>query len=129
MNHKLHNRRKFHRIKFNGQVSVEIGDESYDCCHVRNLSLTGMYVAGDFKHDKAGGCLINFVRDENPEKIYLRAAGEVVWGNEEGIGLKFTAMKMDHYQLFVTTLINNAELPVVVLGQLPPECPFDILSM
>jgi hypothetical protein len=125
---KFHNRRKYHRINFDGKANVEIGDESYDCCRIKDLSLTGMYVAGNFKHEQAGNCLINFVRDENSENVYMQASGKIIWGNDDGFGLQFTSMKLDDYQVLVTVLINNAELPAIILSQIPRKCPFEISS-
>ena len=124
------NRRTFYRIDFAGKVNVEIGDESYDCCQVENLSITGMYVAGNFKHMQTDeNCLISFVRDGDSKKVYMQASGKIVWGNDEGFGLQFTSMKSDHYQVLVTVLINNAKLPAVILSQIPEKCPFEISSM
>jgi len=129
MNNSFHNRRKFHRINFAGQVNLEFGDEQYECCQIKNLSLTGMYVSGNFKQKQAENCHISFVRDGNTERKYLQASGKVVWGNEGGVGVQFTSMKLDHYQSLKTLLINNAEQPVIILSQLPNKCPFEISNM
>ena len=128
MDMKFQNRRKFHRINFNGKANIEIGDESYDCCQIKNLSLTGLYIAGKFEYEQAGNCLVRFIRDGDPEKVFMQVSGKIVWGNDEGAGLQFTSMKSDHYQSLVTVLINNAELPAIILSQIPQQCPFEISS-
>ena len=35
----------------------------------------------------------------------------------------------EHYQVLVTVLINNADLPSMILGQLPQTCPFKISNL
>lgn len=122
---KFKNRRKFHRISFDGKANVEIGDEVYECCQVKNLSLSGMYVAGNIKYKQGENCLISFVRDGNPQKVYLQASGKIIWGNDKGFGLQFTSMNADHYQVLVTVLINNAEMPATILSQIPQKSPYE----
>ena len=116
--------REYHRINLDRRVNVEFENKSYDCCQITNLSLSGMCVAGNFEQKQAEHCRISFVHDEKPDKVYMQAAGTVIWGNEKEIGLQFTSMDLDHYQVLLTALINNAELPAVILSQIPKKCPF-----
>ena len=46
MDIKHKNGRKFHRINFDGKANIKFIDDNYDCCHVKDLSLVGMFVKG-----------------------------------------------------------------------------------
>ena len=128
MNIKFENRRKFHRINFDGQVNLDFMGDRHDHCQIKNLSLTGMFVTGDFSQQQTENCLINISHNRKPEKIHLGAAGKVVWNSMDGIGMKFTSMKFDSYMSLHATLIEEAEFPLVVLSEFPEICPFEITS-
>jgi hypothetical protein len=128
MDMKVQNRRNFYRINFDGMANVEIGNENYDCCQVKNLSLTGMFVKGNFQQ-QVGDCLINLFHKEKCGNNSLQASGEIVWSNDEGVDLKFTTMSFENYILLQTTLINKAEQPATILRELPKDSPFEISNV
>jgi len=98
-------------------------------CQIENLSLTGMFVSGDFNKQHGESCFISFVLDGNLQNIeYLKVSGQIAWLNKEGIGIKFTSSDFDSYMSLVTTLINNVKQPAVILGEIPKDYPFDILN-
>ena len=128
MNIKSENRRKFHRINFDGQVNLDFVDDIYDHCQIKNLSLTGMFVKGNFQQQHAENCSINIFDKTKSKKTNLRASAEVVWGSDKGIAFKFTSMTFDSYMLLVSTLINNAEQPAIILHEFPKSCPYEITN-
>ena len=71
-------------------------------------------------------CEIQLFHNDKSGNNSLRASAEVVWSDAGGIGLKFTNMTFENYMLLMTTLINNAELPSIVLNQFPKNSPFEI---
>ena len=126
---KARERRKFHRINFDGPVNIKLSGESYDSCKVGNLSLTGIFVQGNFQRaDQEQECCIQFIRTENSENSYLEMDGEVVWRNKDGMGLRFTSMKHDNYMRLISTLINNAAQPVRILSEIPKSYPFKVIT-
>lgn len=129
MNVKFENRRKFHRINFDGQVNLDFMGDRHDHCQIKNLSLTGMFVIGDFSQQQTENCLINISHNRESEKIHLGASGKVIWSSADGIGIKFTSMKFDSYMSLLSTLINNAEQPSIILHEFPKSCPFEITSL
>lgn len=129
MNIKSNNRRKFHRIKFEGQVNLNFNNASYNYCKIKNISLTGMFVTGDFKQQQSEKCQVDLLHRTKTEEIHLQASSEVVWSNTEGVALKFTAMTHNSYMSLLTTLIHEAELPVVILHEFPKTCPFEITNV
>jgi hypothetical protein len=129
MNIKSDNRRKFHRINSDGRVNLDFINESYDQCQLKNLSLSGMFVMGNFQQQQTEDCLIDLFHKSKSKEINLRASTKVVWKNDEGIAFKFISMKFDSYMALVTTLIHEAEEPSAILQELPNKCPFVITSL
>ena len=120
------NRRKFQRIEFDGMACLKIGEHVYDCCPIKDLSLTGMFIAGNFQKHKVKKCTVKIFHKENDELNSLLATGKVVRVNEEGIGLRFTEMSFENYVLLQTTLSNKAEEPTIILREFPEKIPFKI---
>lgn len=120
------NRRKFHRIDFDGKVDLQFIGTSYDYCKVKNLSLTGMCVLGDFAPQGVENCSVKLFHKEKSGNNSVKATGKVVWKSNGEIGLQFTGMTFENYMLLQTTLINKAENPAVVLREFPETCPFII---
>ena len=126
---KTSNRRKFHRVQFDGMVTLQFADENYDCCQIKNLSLTGMYVTGDFQQHEIENCQVRLFHSEKSGNNCLKATGEVVWSNDEGAGFRFTKMTFENYMLLLTTLINKAKQPAIILNEFPKDCPYEITCM
>ena len=122
------NQRKFQRVAYYEQAHVIIGDHLYESCQIRNLSLSGMFVAGNFNNKISDNIQISFVRNKKNQKIFLKVLGEITWVNNEGIGIKFHSMNFDCYLTLVEELIINAENPVDVLKEIPGMSPFEITS-
>jgi len=129
MNMEFTNRRKFHRINFDGKVHLQFSRHSYGSLQVKDLSLTGMFVMGHFPKRQMESCLIKIFHKEKSDNNCVQALGEIVWGNDEGVGLRFTEMTLGDYILLQTTLIKKAEQPEIVLREFPTDCPYEISSM
>ena len=129
MSAKVKNRRKFHRINFDGKVNLKFVDESSYCCQIQNLSLTGMFVTGNFKQLEAKHCIVELFNKETTGNKYLQASCKVIWSSDEEVRLKFTGMTFEDYMLLVATLINNANQPAIILREFPKDCPFEITSV
>ena len=123
---KFDNRRKFHRINLDGQVSLDFMDDKYDNGQIKNLSLTGMFVSGNFPQQQMEDCLINYSHKTKHNKINLHASAKVVRNNDEGIAFEFISMKLVSYMSLVTTLIHEADDPATILQELPENYPFEI---
>lgn len=122
------NRRKFHRIDFDGKAELEFSGTAYDYCEVKNLSLTGMCVLGEFKDKRFKDCSVKLFHKEKSGNNSLKATGKIVWRSDEAVGLRFTAMTFENYMLLQTTLVNKAQNPEVVLREFPPKFPFKIID-
>lgn len=124
----LDNKRKFHRVNFDGQANLDFINGNYTCCQIKNLSLTGMYVSGNFQRHQQRNCSIKIFHKEKSGNNSLQANGEIVWSNDEGAGIRFTSMALEYYILLQTTLITKADHPEIVLRELPSSYPFEVLE-
>ena len=86
------NARNFARVHFDHQVNVDFMYGSYDHYQTKNLSLTGMFVIGDFQHHVGEDCLVNLVQTGKSTDISLQALAKVVRKDDEGIAVEFTSM-------------------------------------
>jgi len=125
----IDNQRKFQRIDFDGMVELKFVNYSYDSCLVKNISLTGLFIEGNFPKCKAINCHVQIFHKDKDGNNSLRALARVVWKNNEGIGLKFTEMTFENYLLLQTTLINKSRESEPILRELPENCPFLISSL
>ena len=128
MNIKLDNRRKFSRIIFDGKARLQFVDNSYTYCKTQNISIGGMFISGIFSQKKAENCQICLFHNAKSGCPGLAGSATVIWNNNEGIGLKFTSMTYVSYMVLLTTLINNAEQPALILHGIPKDYPFEINS-
>lgn len=126
---KFHNRRKFQRISFDGQASLDFMKGSYECCQIQNLSLTGLFVTGTFLRQNKKHCFLRIFHNDKTENNSLLATAKVVWSNNEGVGLEFTNMTLENYELLQETLSKNTEQPENILREIPHIYPFEITSV
>ena len=129
MNDIFKNRRKFHRINYDGQVNLEFCGEKYDHRQIKNLCLTGIFVNGNFSQQHNENCLVKFIDERERREIQLRTEAEVVWTNDVGVALKFTSMTFTSYKLLQKTLLVEAEEPLALLKEFPIISPFEITRL
>ena len=120
------NRRRFNRIQFNGQVSLSFIHDHFTDCQIKNLSLSGIYIAGNFQEQLSDTCRINFIHSAIPHENDFQALARFVRKDEEGIALEFTEMSFDSYAFLMATLVYGSEEPLVMQEEMPLKCPFTI---
>lgn len=118
--------REFHRINFNTKVNLHFTKNNYPLHEITNLSLTGMFVTGNILVKKNEQCQIYSFYSEKSETKVFRALAKVVRCNNKGVALNFISMPIESYKILVTILVDNTELPEVVLYEFSKICPFDL---
>ena len=118
------NRRQFLRVDFGGHVCLNFTYDRYDRCQVKDLSLAGLSVLGNFRNLQLKNCQIKLFNETNNETINMQATGKVVWCNEAGVGLKYTEMTFNNYVLLLKTLMKNVEQPSIILHEFSKRSPF-----
>lgn len=121
-----HTKRRFIRIKFNGPASLEFAIRRYDIFQVENISLVGAFVRGSFQQKIGDHCVVKLFPKRMQSYLKFLSAAKVVWKNDEGIGLEFTAMSHESYMFLQATLLYEAEDPLSIGAEFPEESPFEI---
>jgi hypothetical protein len=121
VNIELNTRRKFTRIHFDRQVKLDFIDESY-YSRVENLSLTGMFIIGNFQKHQGKYCIIDLYKTGTSLMsldLSLRASAEVVRKNEKGIAIRFISMPFDSCMFLKSTLPKPPEYPFIISDNVP----------
>lgn len=126
MGARYQNNREFHRIKFKNKVNLHFSQNNYPHCQIEDLSLTGMLVRGHFTVKQDDQCQIYFFHTEKLETKVFRASSKVIRCNKKEVALKFISMPLDSYKSLVTLLMNNTELPEVIMYEFSKICPFEV---
>ena len=85
-----------------------------------------MFVIGNFRRHEIEDCVVKLYHKETSGNNCVQAQGKVVWSDDKGAGLKFTAMTLENYMLLQRTLIDKAEEPEIILREFPINSPFEI---
>ena len=110
-------RRKFTRIHFDRQVKLEFIDDSF-YSEVKNLSLTGMFIIGNFQKLESKYCLIDLYQTKKSANFSLRASAKVVRNNDKGIAVQFISMPLDSCKFLQSTLPKPEDFPFKITGDL-----------
>lgn len=120
-------KRRYERIHFERQVQIDFFTELYNQCQIKNISLSGMFVAGKFPHNVEDMCYVNLV--QKGENVYLRleALAKVVRQEHDGIALHFTSMSFESLLSLEMILLYQARERTADTGiKLPKKLPFEI---
>lgn len=123
---KVYTERKFIRVEIIQQARLDFENISYDPCRIKDLSLTGMFICGDFQQQVDDECIIRYCQTCTSSYFYFKARARVVRTTAEGLAIEFVSMPLDSYMLLQTTLLYEAVDPLEIGLQLPEDCPFEI---
>ena len=118
--------RKFTRILFDRHVNLEFVRSCYMNCKVRDLSISGIFVIGDFKELQDNYCIVNLVQKGLSTGLSLHALAKIARREVDGIALEFTSMPFDSYMFLQVTLLGESDDPFVTEKILSEECPFEV---
>ena len=116
-------KRKFSRVDMIQRARLDFEHRMYDPCHIKNLSLSGMFIFGRCILKKGDECTISFNRTCSATHIYFKAKAKVVRTTGEGIAIEFISMSFDSYMSLQTTLLWEADDPLAICLEIPEECP------
>ena len=120
-------RRRYARINFERQVTLEFLTEIYDDCQVKNISLGGMFVIGKFSENIEEKCNVNFTQTSQDTCLKLQAFAKVVRRDDEGVAIEFTSMSFEsQLSLEMILLFQEKEKSSSNELQLPESLPFEI---
>ena len=119
-------RRQFTRIRFSRKVTLYFQANSYGPCRIKDLSLGGMFVFGDFKEEDGALCRVFFKQTGTDSVLTLKATAQVIRAGKEGVAIEFISMAFDSYMFLQTSLLYEAEDPLSIGLELPEDCPFEL---
>lgn len=120
-------KRRHERIHFERQVQIDFFTEVYNQCQIKNISLSGMFVAGKFTQNVDDQCYVNLVQKGKNVYLALEALAKVVRQEEEGIALHFTSMSFESLlSLEMILLYQEREKSADIEMKFPKELPFEI---
>ena len=122
-------KRMFTRIEFSRKVSIHFQKNSYGPCSIRNLSLGGMFVVGDFEEDVGAICHLVFMQTGASSELTIRASAKVIRAGSDGIALEFTSMSNDSYMFLQTSLLYQADDPLPISLEFPDETPYKLTEI
>ena len=92
-------RRYSPRIQFkrHAKLSFDSGG-SQECC-IHNLSLTGMFIDGDFQQNEGDSCAVNFIHKGTYTCLNFDASAHVKRKVDNGVAIEFTSIPLDSLML------------------------------
>ena len=118
--------RKYTRVNFQRDIYLYFDGKTYTHHTVNNLSLGGMYVKGTFDQQKGDICTVELNNPQDNLGIELRARCSVVRVNDEGIALEFLSMGHDSFLFLQTTLLYEADDPMLLGTEFVKEITFKL---
>ncbi|MCK9262502.1 MAG: PilZ domain-containing protein [Deltaproteobacteria bacterium] len=123
----MREQRRYKRIHFERQVQMDFFTEMYNECQIKNISLSGMFVVGEFPHNVDDQCYVRLTQKGRNVHLTLEALAKVVRQEDEGIALHFTAMSFESLLSLEMILLHQAREGSAENGlKLPENLPFEI---
>jgi len=92
-------KRSSSRIQLSRQAKLDFTTQSYDKCPIQDLSLTGMFVQGDFLQNDGDDCIVILDQEGKHSFLQLKAAARVIRKDGEGMAIAFTSMPVESLML------------------------------
>ena len=119
-------KREYIRLNYDRHVNLEFISDSYDRCQINNLSLSGMFIKGDYTQLMGKCCRVNLVQKGLSTDLSLLAQAKVVRKNADGIAIEFTSMPLDSYMFLNILLLSEADNSLISDKLLAENCPFEV---
>lgn len=107
-------RRNSSRIQLNRQAKLDFNAKVYAEGLIQDLSLTGMFVHGDFQQTEGDHCVVNLVQEGKHSYLSLESSAQVVRKDDKGVAIAFTSMPVE--SLMLLQMILHCEEGAESLG-------------
>ncbi|WP_339136848.1 MAG: PilZ domain-containing protein [Candidatus Electrothrix sp. GW3-4] len=104
------NRRRFSRVHLQWAVRLDFGVVEYKR-FVHNVSLSGLYIEGDFRQMLGDVCIISLKQSGLFSGEFVQAVGTIARISEHGVAVEFLSMKLDSFFFLQATLFCKAVNP------------------
>lgn len=104
-------KRRHSRVLFSRTARVHIGEESYEERPIRNLSLGGMLLEGNFSVDPGETLNIELQEQGKHSVLVLHMCAKVVRRDDDCMAVAFTGMEPDSYMFLQTMVLYSTDDP------------------
>jgi len=116
-------KRKHTRIDLPLLAEITIYNNPNNLFLVKNVSLSGMFVATHLNIITETKCLIELSSNQSDELINREIYGRVVRQSDNGFGIQFIQMGYETYMMLQTKLIYSCNDPIVLCQEFSSGCP------
>jgi hypothetical protein len=118
--------RKHERINLFRAAGITFFGHRRHIYQTQNISLTGMFITGQFEHPLGTSCSITLAESWSGQVFVMNFNGKVVRHDQEGIAIQFTEMALKPYALLQTVLIYGSSNPLLLGQEFAKGYPFEI---
>jgi hypothetical protein len=121
-----HNDRNNNRIFISRMVGVTFKNSESKICPIRNISLSGIFIVGQFSNKVGSTCTITLHKDWANRQFVLDLCGSVTRVEKNGIAVSFTEMDLNTFYLLQTLLLYESNNPAAMGEEFTKDCSFAI---
>lgn len=120
--------REHERINLSRMAGVTFPENQRHIFQTQDLSLTGMFITGQFEHPRGTPCSITLAECWAGQIFIMDFTGKIARHVQEGIAIQFTEMALKPYALLQTVLLYGSSNPMVLGQEFAKGYPFEILE-
>ncbi len=103
--------RRFTRVGLSRTVSLFLGEDFYEQIQIRNLSVGGLFVEGDYSCKSGDLCEVELQETGSSCSLFLKLGAVVRRVEKDGLALQFNDMSNDSFMFLQTVVLYSAEDP------------------
>lgn len=110
-NTKYKQERRFTRVGLSRTVSLLLGDDFYEQIQIRNLSVGGLFVEGNYACNVGDGCEVELQETGSNCSLFIKLGAIVRRVETDGLALQFVNITNDSLMFLQTVVLYSAEDP------------------
>lgn len=118
--------RKHERIDLFSVAGITFAGHRRHIYQTQNISLTGMFITGQFEHPLGTSCSITLTERWSGQVFVMNFNGKVARHDQEGFAIQFTEMALKPYALLQTVLLYGSSNPLLLGEEFAKGYPFAI---
>jgi hypothetical protein len=118
--------RNNNRIFISRMVGVTFKNRGSKICPTKDISLSGMFIVGQFNNKVGSLCTISLHEDWANRQFVLNLSGSVTRVEKKGIAVCYTEMDLNTFYLLQTLLLYESRNPTAMGEEFTKDCSFAI---
>jgi hypothetical protein len=120
------NDRNNDRLFISRMVGVTFKNRGSKLYPTKNISLSGMYIVGQFSHPVGSPCTVTLHEVWAGRQFVLNLSGKVTRVDKEGLAICHTEMGLKTFSLLQTLLLYESRNPTAMGEEFTKDCSFAI---